>query len=78
MIPFPYHCGNVRISYQSKENVEDAVHNDVDGSDYCSDDFDNDIDDFDEYLVLSLTRRYQLMFVLLLQKAGQPLTSSNK
>jgi hypothetical protein len=54
MIPFPYHCGNVRISYQSEENAEDGVHNDVDGSYYYSDDFD---DDFDEYLVLSLTRR---------------------
>jgi len=60
MIPFPYHSGNVRISYQSEESAEDGVHNDVDESGYCSDDIDddNDIDnDIDDYLVLSLIRR---------------------
>jgi hypothetical protein len=50
MIPFRYHSGNLRKSYQSEESAEDGVHthNDVDESGYCSDDIDDDnfIDDY--------------------------------
>jgi hypothetical protein len=44
LIPFPYHSGNVRLSYQS----EGSVHNDADESDSYNDD-----DDIDDYLALS-------------------------
>jgi hypothetical protein len=44
MMPFPYNAGNVRKSYQSEKSLLGGFN-------------DDDYDDIDDYLVLSLTRR---------------------
>jgi hypothetical protein len=52
MMPFPYNSGNVRKSYQSEKSLVGGFNNDAEESE-----FDDDHDDIDDYLMLSLTRR---------------------